>query len=112
MFETLQARKFCDDAQLGCLSGWGIGRNESLEKLNDIMKSMHKYGTEFLDMKKVNTKVYCAKSLSLVGDVKDVFNEMDQCSFNEVYEGILNAITTSAERILNKECCKYCYFSK
>ncbi len=107
VFEILEERKFCDNSQLECLSGWGIGRNESLEKLNDIMKSMHKYGTEFLDQKKVNSKVYCAKSLSLVDDVKDVFSEMDQCSFNEVYDGILNAITTSTDRILNKDCREY-----
>lgn len=107
MFELLQTKNFCENSELGCMTfGWGIGRNESLEKLNDVMKAMHKYGTEFLDSPKSQTKVYCTKSLSLVNSVKSIFDELDQCSFNEVYDEILNGISSSSGQVLNKDCCK------
>lgn len=107
VFEILHAKDFCENQQLGCPLGWGTSKNESLAKLNDIMKAINEYGSEFLDMPRTQSKAFCSKSLSLVANVKEVFDQMDQCSVSEALSSILNDITESSKNMLNKNC-PYC----
>ena len=108
VFEILHGKGFCENTQLGCPPGWGnTSKNESLAKLNEIMRAVQEYGSEFLDMPRTESKTYCAKSMNLVNNIKDVFDQMDQCSVSEALTAILNDITISAKNILNKNC-PYC----
>ena len=103
VFEILQAKKFCEIPNFGC---GGFDGNEGLNKLGDILKVLHEYGNEFLDQTRVNSKVYCAKSLTLVSNIKNVFDDLDQCSATDTYKEILNEIDYSSSNLLNKKCRK------
>lgn len=107
VFEILQAKNFCNFITLGCETSWDIESNEGLNKLGDILKVLHEYGSDFLEQPRVNSKVYCAKSLTLVANVKSVFDVLDECSAVDTYKEILNEIDLSSNNLLNKECRKF-----